>query len=80
MDFSNNDSIHIGILGAMPEEIGLAVDNLSNVEIKEFGDLTLYSGFWKILNGKNLFLTIGWSGWGKGKCCKINYKIISIKI
>ena len=79
MDFSNNDSIHIGILAAMPEEIGLAVDNLSNVEIKEFGDLTLYSGFWKILNGKNLFLTIGWSGWGKVSAARSTIRLLASK-
>ncbi len=63
----------------MPEEIGLAVDNLSNVEIKRFGDLTLYSGIWKIVNGKKFLLTIGWSGWGKVSAARSTIRLLATK-
>ena len=38
--------IHIGILSAMPQEIGNFVNNLKDIEEHEFGDLKIYSGFY----------------------------------
>ena len=44
---SSKNKIHIGILGAMPEEIGCAITELNEIEKNEYGDLTIYSGKWK---------------------------------
>ena len=38
----------IGILGAMPEEIGKAIEDLNEVVKSEYGDLTIFSGQWKL--------------------------------
>lgn len=44
MDKQNIISKHIGILCAMPEEVGSTLDNLKNIETKLYGDLKIYSG------------------------------------
>ena len=41
-------TINIGILSAMPEEIGSTLDNLENVTLTEYGDLKIYNGKLKI--------------------------------
>ena len=40
---SNKNTFHIGVLGAMPEEIGIALNDLNEVVKSEYGDL-VYSG------------------------------------
>ena len=59
--------LHIGILGAMKEEIGEVVDHLNNIYKKKFGDLTIISGelLLKKNQTKKIYLSIAWSGWGK---------------
>ena len=37
-------NLHIGILCAMPEEIGSTIKNLKNLSEKSFGDLKIFSG------------------------------------
>jgi len=44
MDKQNTISKHIGILCAMPEEVGSILNNLKNIKIKTYGDLEIYSG------------------------------------
>ena len=41
---------HIGILSAMPEEIGETIQNLDELSEIEYGDLTLYKGSY-LING-----------------------------
>ena len=50
MNEQNTISRHIGILCAMPEEIGSTLDNLKNIETKNYGDLKIYSGDWSSSN------------------------------
>ena len=53
--------LHIGLLGAMPEEIGCDLSHLHQRSSIRHGDLTLHSGVW----GDGIRLTLAWSGWGK---------------
>ena len=83
MDKQNTFSKHIGILCAMPEEIGSTLDNLKNIETKTYGDLTIYSGDWCFSNisSKNpiIYLSIAWSGWGKVSAARAATRLISHK-
>ena len=52
---------HIGILGAMPEEVVNGLKHLCNIKKNIFGDLTIYSGLWKSKNEeKNIFSCMEW--------------------
>ena len=53
--------LHIGLLGAMPEEIGCDLSHLHQHSSSRHGDLTLHTGVW----GDGIRLTLAWSGWGK---------------
>ena len=53
--------LHIGLLGAMPEEIGSDLSHLNQLSSSVHGDLTLHQGIW----GDGVRLTLAWSGWGK---------------
>ena len=53
--------LHIGLLGAMPEEIGSDLSHLKQPSSSTHGDLTLHQGVW----GDGVRLTLAWSGWGK---------------
>ncbi len=58
---------HIGLLCAMPEEIGATLENLQNPIETHWGDLRITSGEW-YEHGENypsLYISIAWSGWGK---------------
>ena len=56
---------HIGILSAMPEEVGIILNNLKSINSYKFGDLEIYSGKFKLENSREILLTVAWSGWGK---------------
>ncbi len=60
-------SINIGLLSAMPEEIGSTIENLENVKTLEYGDLKIYYGKLrkKVPNYNSVYITLAWSGWGK---------------
>ncbi len=82
-------SKHIGILCAMPEEIGSTLDNLNNIKTKTYGDLKIYSGDWCFSDGSSqspvIYLSIAWSGWGKVSAARaatrlINHKFNELKI
>ena len=76
-------SKHIGILCAMPEEIGSTLDNLKNIKTKTYGDLKIYSGDWRFSNAssksQNIHLSIAWSGWGKVSAARAATRLISHK-
>ena len=77
---SNKNTIHIGILGAMPEEIGEAIEDLNEAVKSEYGDLTIYSGKWKgnpALDEITIYLSIAWSGWGKVSSSRASTRLIS---
>ena len=57
----------VGLLSAMPEELGLTLRNLDNLSKKSYGSLEIFSGDLKFLQSKNIEIKIfaAWSGWGK---------------
>ncbi len=69
---------HIGILGAMPEEIGEITNQIENKKETFYGDLKIIQGIWinKIKKNK-IRLTIAWSGWGKVSSARAATRIIS---
>ena len=81
MNQQNKISKHIGILCAMPEEVGSILDNLKNIKKKNYGDLEIYSGKWAFSNStckyKDIYLSIAWSGWGKVSAARAATRIIS---
>ena len=72
-------SINIGLLSAMPEEIGNTIDNLENVTLKEHGDLKIYHGKLKkeVSNYESVYITLAWSGWGKVSSARAITRILS---
>ncbi len=70
-------NVHIGLLAAMPEELGLILENLEEKKINIYGDLELVSGIWKNSNNKIIFITVGWSGWGKVSASRAATRLIS---
>ena len=64
-------SINIGLLSAMPEEIGNTIDNLENVTSKEYGDLKIYQGRLKkkVTNYESVYIIFGLERMGESKCC-----------
>lgn len=73
---------HIGILGAMPEEVSLALKNINLLKKNQFGDLTIYTGLWisKVSSNENFYLSIAWSGWGKVSASRAATRILSLDI
>ena len=58
---------NIGLLSAMPEEIGLTLNYLENLKKISYGSLEIFSGNWMGLESKGIEVKIitAWSGWGK---------------
>ena len=81
MNNKNTISKHIGILCAMPEEVGSSLENLKNIETKTYGDLKIHSGDWLSSNSSskafNVHLSIAWSGWGKVSAARAATRLIS---
>ena len=71
--------LHIGILCAMPEEIGSTTKNLKNLSEKEYGDLKIFSG--ELYSDQNesppLLISVAWSGWGKVSAARAATRLIS---
>ena len=57
----------VGLLSAMPEELGKTISNLENVTKKNYGNLEIFSGNLKFSKLENISIKIisAWSGWGK---------------
>ena len=74
---------HIGILGAMPEEVQNSLENLKNIYENNFGDLKIYSGEWtgnKEEDDFVIFLSIAWSGWGKVSAARATTRLLSLNL
>ena len=69
--------MHIGLLAAMPEELGQILDNIEIIETNKYGDLEIFSGFWINQNKKKILLTVAWSGWGKVSAARAATRLIS---
>ncbi len=72
-----NDELHLGILAAMPEEVGTFLSNLDSIVEKKYGDLAIFSGIWKGSNIKNIYLSVCFSGWGKVSSSRATTRLIS---
>ena len=70
--------MHIGLLCAMPEEIGATIENLRNVSKTAYGDLSIISGQWDVPNFKNtsVYISVAWSGWGKVSAARAATRLI----
>ena len=57
----------IGLLSAMPEELGHTIDKLDNVIKKSYGNLEIFLGNLPLSKSENINIKIitAWSGWGK---------------
>ena len=67
---------HIGILSAMPEEIGTILEDLQDIKKVNFGDLNIYSGKWVNKNNQYIYLSIAFSGWGKVSAARATTRLI----
>ena len=66
-------ALHIGVLGAMPEEIGSDLSHLQQLESKQHGDLTIHRGTW----AEGIHLSLAWSGWGKVSAARAATRLLS---
>ena len=65
--------LHIGLLGAMPEEIGSDLSHLHDLVQSHHGDLTLHQGQWS----EQVQLTLAWSGWGKVSAARAATRLLA---
>ena len=66
-------ALHIGVLGAMPEEIGSDLSHLQQLESEQHGDLTIHHGTWV----EGIRLSLAWSGWGKVSAARAATRLLS---
>ncbi len=61
------EKIYIGLLSAMPEEVGNTLNYLKNTTSTSYGDLIVYTGEWILDKSSNvkIHISLAWSGWGK---------------
>ena len=79
MTSKNKSIFNIGILSAIPEELGLIVDNLQIIEKVKYGDLEIFKGIYKY-DDQKIFVSAACSGWGKVCAARAATRIISEKI
>ena len=65
--------LHMGLLGAMPEEIGSDLSHLKDLSCSNHGDLTIHRGSW---NDK-VQLSLAWSGWGKVSAARAATRLLA---
>ena len=70
--------MHIGILCAMPQEIGKLLENLKILNERNFGDLKIISGQLSDENKEeNILVSVAWSGWGKVSAARAATRLLS---
>tara|TARA_Y100000589_G_scaffold307946_1_gene324047 strand:+ start:2565 stop:3317 length:753 start_codon:yes stop_codon:yes gene_type:complete len=70
---------HLVLISAMPQEIGETMKNLRDIKEYKFNDLKIYNGFWdNPITKKSIFISIGWSGWGKVSASRTITRIIAL--
>ena len=69
--------LKVGILAAMPEELGNINENLRNIQKCNVGDLEIFSGEYFNKNNKKILITTAWSGWGKVSAARTTTRICS---
>lgn len=70
-------NISIGLISAMPQEIGVIKEHLSNLKSENYGDLIIFKGNYNFHNDMNLEITFAWSGWGKVSSSRATTRVIS---
>ena len=74
--------VHIGLIAAMPEEVGSALENIQFIQEKEYGDLKIFTGKWVF--GENnedfIYVSLAWSGWGKVSAARAVTRLISMQL
>ena len=65
--------LHLGLLGAMPEEIGSDLSHLKDLSCSDHGDLRIHSGSW----GDEVRLSLAWSGWGKVSAARAATRLLA---
>ena len=76
---TNANPIHIGLLCAMPEEIGTTLENLCSISEINFGDLKVISGEWSEAgdNFPSIYISVAWSGWGKVSAARAATRVLA---
>lgn len=69
--------LHIGLLGAMPEEIGTNLQHLQGLRSNRHGDLTIHKGTWTGSDGLAVRLSLSWSGWGKVSAARAATRLLA---
>ena len=69
--------LHIGLLGAMPEEIGTNLQHLQGLRSSQHGDLTIHKGTWTGSDGLAVRLSLSWSGWGKVSAARAATRLLA---
>ena len=69
--------LHIGLLGAMPEEIGSDLKHLQNLIASRYGDLTVSRGQWHPSDGEPVQISLAWSGWGKVSAARATTRLLA---
>ena len=69
--------LHIGLLGAMPEEIGTAREHLQNLDQASYGDLSVCHGLWTAGEGDPVLISLAWSGWGKVSAARAATRLLA---
>ena len=65
--------LHLGLLGAMPEEIGSDLSHLNDLSCSDHGDLKIHRGSW----GDKVYLSLAWSGWGKVSAARAATRLLA---
>ena len=65
--------LHIGLLGAMREEIGSSLSHLKNLSCRNHGDLRIHRGSWD----DTVLLSLAWSGWGKVSAARAATRLLA---
>ena len=65
--------LHLGLLGAMPEEIGSDLSHLKELSCSDHGDLRIHRGSWS----DTVRLSLAWSGWGKVSAARAATRLLA---
>ena len=71
--------LHIGLLSAMPEEVGETLNYLKNAKKIIYGDLVIYKGEWILDKSINavIDISLAWSGWGKVSAARAATRLLN---
>ena len=65
--------LHLGLLGAMQEEIGSGLSHLKDLSCSNHGDLTIHRGSWT----DSVRLSLALSGWGKVSAARAATRLLA---